>query len=118
MVFLLGFLVNSVFRVCVRRVPTDDRDTRKTLISTCANFIHQKDAYIAKKVVEALIINPGGAPVYTVHDNFITTVLYARYVPKIYTGVFVNLGAPLQIINDFIHINLICPSLQLDSPED
>lgn len=100
------------------RIPTDERNSRKTLVSTCANFIHQKDAYIAMKVVEALIRIPGGAPVYTVHDNFITTVLYARDVPKIYTGVLLNMGAPLKIINEFIHINLICQSLQLDSPED
>jgi len=33
------------------RVPTDERDTRKTKLSTCVNFIHQRDAYIAMNVV-------------------------------------------------------------------
>jgi len=42
------------------RVPTYNRDSRKTITSTCANFIHQKDAYIAKKVVEAFHSYTGG----------------------------------------------------------
>jgi DNA-directed RNA polymerase len=96
------------------RVPTYNRDSRKTLISTCADFIHQKDAYIAKKVVDGFLSYTGGAPVYTVHDNFITTVLYARYIPNIYTGVFATLGSPLQIINKFLYINVLSQAIQLD----
>lgn len=90
------------------RVPTSVRDRRKTHVSTCANFIHQKDALIAMKVVEELACR-SGAPVYTVHDNFITTAPYARQVPDIYTGVYVEMGAPLRVINDFLNINLIRP---------
>ena len=90
------------------RVPTTARDRRKTKVSTCANFIHQKDAFIAMKVVGELLLKKG-VPVYTVHDNFITTVLYARMVPEIYTGVFVNMGAPLRLINHFLNMNLILP---------
>ncbi|YP_005090363.1 DNA-dependent RNA polymerase (mitochondrion) [Phoenix dactylifera] len=104
------------------RVPTPDRDSRKTKVATCVNFIHQKDAYIAMKVVEELLLIQG-APVYTVHDNFITTALYARMVPEIYTGVFVNMGAPLRFINQFINRNLILPDFPFymdlsDSPEE
>ena len=36
------------------RVPTLNRDKSKSQVSTCVNFIHQKDAYIAMKVVEHL----------------------------------------------------------------
>lgn len=90
------------------RVPTSDRDRRKTHAATCANFIHQKDAFIAMKVVEELLLR-SGAPVYTVHENFITTAHYARQVPDIYTGVFVNIGAPLRVINEFLNMNLISP---------
>lgn len=36
-------------------IPTMKRDKRKTQTATCANFIHQKDAYIAMKVVESLL---------------------------------------------------------------
>jgi DNA-directed RNA polymerase len=76
------------------RVPTNDRDTRKTGIATCVNFIHQKDAFIAMKVVERLsAIN---ALVYTVHDNFITTPDSAAKVPPIYTKVFMEMDAPLR----------------------
>lgn len=88
-------------------IPTVKRDRRKTQSSTCANFIHQKDAYIAMKVVESLLSQR--AAIYTVHDNFITTPPYVKVVPDIYTKVFINMGHPLQIINDFIQINLILP---------
>lgn len=83
------------------------RDRRKTQSSTCANFIHQKDAYIAMKVVESLLSQR--AAIYTVHDNFITTPPFVKVVPDIYTKVFINMGPPLKIINDFLKINLINP---------
>ncbi|XP_019435869.1 PREDICTED: uncharacterized protein LOC109342314 [Lupinus angustifolius] len=88
-------------------VPTTKRDKRKTQSSACANFIHQKDAYIALKVVESLLRE--GAPIYTVHDNFITTASYARIVPDIYTNVFIQMGHPINFINDLININIIIP---------
>ena len=102
-------------RVCKKRrrvtlrVPTQDRDKRKTQVSTCVNFIHQKDAFIAMKVVELLALKK--APVYTVHDNFITTSVFAAGVPPIYTKVFMDLGPPLRIINEFIKKNLILPTI-------
>lgn len=75
------------------RVPTTKRNKRKSQISACANFLHQKDAFIAIQVVESLLKK--GAPIYTtVHENFITTVPYVRMVPEIYTSVFVNMGHP------------------------
>jgi hypothetical protein len=49
-----------------------------------------------KSVVEALMRIHEDAPVYTVHENFITSVLYARDVLSIYTKVFLNMGAPLK----------------------
>lgn len=88
-------------------VPTMIRDKRKTQAAACANFIHQKDAYIAMKVVESLLKK--GAPIYTVHDNFLTTPTYVRMLPDIYTDVIAKMGHPLQIINEFIRMNLINP---------
>ena len=86
-------------------VPTSERDRRKAQVATCVNFIHQKDAYIAMKVVDKLALR--GVPVYTVHDNFITTPLSATSVPNIYTQVFMEMGPPLRIINYFLNINLL-----------
>lgn len=103
-------------RVCKKRrrvtlrVPTLDRDKRKTQVSTCVNFIHQKDAFIAMKVVEQFTFKMK-APVYTVHENFITTSVYAAGVPKIHTKVFMDMGPPLRIINEFIKENLIRPTI-------
>jgi hypothetical protein len=85
-------------------MPTKKRDKRKTQLAACANFIHQKDAYIAMEVVNSLLRE--GAPV---HDNFITTPPYVRIVPDVYTKVFINMGPPLRIINEYIRQNLIIP---------
>lgn len=55
-------------------------------MSTFVNFIHQKDALIysiAIQVVEEVLLK--GAPVYTVHEHFITTAPYARKIPDIYS---------------------------------
>lgn len=56
------------------RVPIDQRDHRKTETATFANFVHHADSCIATSVVELLKLI--GAPLYTVHDNFITTPHY------------------------------------------
>ncbi|XP_060200350.1 probable DNA-directed RNA polymerase [Lycium barbarum] len=87
------------------RVHTDNRDRRKTEVSTFVNFIHQKDAYIAMLVVEKMLIE--GGPIYTVHDNFLTTPHYSRKLPSLYADAILELGPPLAIINDMIYANLI-----------
>ncbi|KAJ8566025.1 hypothetical protein K7X08_008601 [Anisodus acutangulus] len=87
------------------RVNTDNRDLRKTEVSTFVNFIHQKDAYIAILVVEKVLIE--GGPIYTVHDNFITTPHYSRKLPSLYGDAILALGPPLAIINDMIYANLV-----------
>lgn len=92
------------------RVATDKRDRRKSEVSTFVNFIHQKDAYIAMKVIE--ILQSLNAEVYTVHDNFITTASYCHLIPKIYRKVICDMGPPLLIINEFLFINLIKPVLK------
>lgn len=86
-----------------------DRDKRKTQVSTCVNFIHQKDAYIAMKVVDTFTKKNQNLsiPIYTVHDNFITTSIYTKLLPECYTSVFSEMGPPLRIINEFIQLNLI-----------
>lgn len=90
------------------RVSSSKRDRRKTEISTFVNFIHQKDASIAMSVVEKML-HTYGAPIYTVHDNFITTVQYSNYIPLIYSNVIRDMGPPLSIINEFIYMNVIKP---------
>ncbi|GER45650.1 DNA-directed RNA polymerase [Striga asiatica] len=49
------------------------------------------------------------APIYTVHDNFITPYLSTRKIPRIYSNVFSRLGAPLSI-NKLINMNIIEPT--------
>lgn len=84
------------------RVSSSKRDRRKTEISTFVNFIHQRDAHIAMSVVEDMLFI--GAPIYTVHDNFITTAQYSHYVPIIYSGVIRKMGPPLSILNEFSRV--------------
>jgi DNA-directed RNA polymerase len=92
------------------RIPTLNRDRRKTEVATFANFIHQKDAFIAMNVVINLITY-AYAPIYTVHDNFITTASYCELIPIIYIYVFKELKSPLELINILIDLNLIRPVL-------
>lgn len=102
-------------RKATLRIPSQERDMRKTQAATCANFIHQKDAYISMKVIQAILKRK--ADIYTVHDNFITTARYVKVVPQIYTEAFLEMGFPLKIINHFINQNLIIPEkgvLQID----
>jgi hypothetical protein len=89
------------------RVLSEKRDSKKTAISTFVNFIHQRDAHIAMSVVDQMLEK--GAPIYTVHDNFLTTTEYCHFLPEIYSNVFRQMGPPLSIINEFIYMNLIQP---------
>lgn len=89
------------------RVSSSKRDRRKTEISTFVNFIHQRDANLAMSVVKN-ILNID-APIYTVHDNFITTVKYSDLIPSFYCGAIRDMGPPLSIINEFIYLNVIKP---------
>lgn len=80
------------------RVSSEKRDRKKTEISTLLNFIYQinkKDAHIAMSVVDGMRLLKD-APIYTVHDNFITTAEYSYIIPKIYYGVFRNMGLHFQ----------------------
>ncbi|KAL2930262.1 putative DNA-directed RNA polymerase [Bienertia sinuspersici] len=62
------------------RVPSKvKRDRTKTKISTFVNFIHQKDAYITMCVVKKIMDRR--APIYTVHDNFITNSHNCKEIP-------------------------------------
>jgi DNA-directed RNA polymerase len=86
------------------RIPTEDRDQRKTRSATFANFIHQKDAQIAMLMIFNMITI--GAPVYTVHDNFITTAPYAMRIPNLYIY-NIKENDPLLIINNYLIRNLL-----------
>lgn len=87
------------------RVASDTRDSRKTEISTFVNFIHQKDAYIAMAVVDAMLYYK--APIYTVHDNFITNSSHSKKLANLYNHAMLTLKEPLKIINTFIYLNLV-----------
>lgn len=107
--------LNKRCRQVTLRIPTENRDRRKTEIATFVNFIHQKDAQIAMGVVESML-NTKAAPMYTVHDNFITTSSHSDFLPKCYSKVVGNLGAPLIIINEFIYMNVIKHILVREQP--
>lgn len=91
------------------RVSTDKRDSKKTEVSTFVNFIHQKDAFMAMKVVEAMLYLK--APVYTVHDNFLTLPYFCQKVADIYSKSVISMGPPLLIINQFLYHNVIKPHI-------
>lgn len=92
------------------RVSSSKRDRRKTEISTFVNFIHQKDASIAMSVIEDMFTQ--NAPIYTVHDNFLTTGQYSENISTYYSKAIHKMGPPLLIINEFIYMNVIKPILK------
>lgn len=87
------------------RVPTDRRNRTKTLTSTFANFIHQKDANIAMHVVHYTLNDD--TPIYTVHDNFLTNSTNCRNMKKYYLCAFHELTPPLSLISLFMAENLL-----------
>ena len=110
------------------RVPTGKRNTRKSASATFANFIHQKDGLIALNFIHLMMNikkNPGlqnldfsKAPIYTVHDNFVTTPLYAKFLPYFYRRAVRLLGHPITIINKLIYDNIIAASPTEGAPTE
>lgn len=81
-------------RKATLKLPTPAHDSRKTYTATCVNFIHQRDAYIAMKVVEE--VTRRQISVYTVHNNFITPATHTEMMPNIYTNVIKKMGPNYQ----------------------
>jgi len=94
------------------RVSSSKRDSRKTEIATFVNFIHQRDACVAMRVVDEMLEK--NAPIYTVHDNFLTTSQYSHTITSFYSKAFFEMGPPLSIINEFIYMNAIQPILKMN----
>jgi len=91
---------------------TPIKDPRKSMISTFANFIHQKDALIVmlrviKCIREAEEKTRVHIPIYTIHDNFLTTIEHANKLPPFYRTAMQELGHPLVLINKFLYDNIL-----------
>ncbi|XP_070045570.1 probable DNA-directed RNA polymerase [Nicotiana tomentosiformis] len=87
------------------RVPTNKRDRKKTTTAITANFVHQKDANIAFYMIRN--VKSRGIPIYTVHDNFITTPDFAPLMAGFYIDIFEKGPHPMEYINAFIRKNLM-----------
>jgi len=110
------------------RLPTEKRNTRKSASSTFANFIHQKDGLTAINFIlmmmnfknnpdlQNLKLDLSRAPIYTVHDNFITTPLYANYLPYLYRRAIRLMGHPLTMVNKLVFDNIIAAIPTEDAP--
>jgi len=85
-------------------LPTTSRNALKSMRSSFANLIHQFDASIAYSVIKYCMADD--IPVYTVHDNFITNVLFASKMPPFYISAFLSQQDPLSIINSLLFDNL------------
>lgn len=85
------------------RIPKQDRDRRKTNSAVFANFIHQMDANIALLMI--MDMKENNIPIYTVHDNFITSGYNSILLPDLYLHNIMKLD-PLSYINSFILLNL------------
>lgn len=92
---------NKKRRQVTLRIPTHERDRKKTTAAIFANSIHQKDANIAFYMINNAINE--GIPIYTVHDDFITTAHFAMEV----AGYCIDLFARMEYINSFLLRNLL-----------
>jgi DNA-directed RNA polymerase len=67
---------------------TDIKDHPKSKISTFANFIHQRDALLVMRVIDYIRDeerhNSIHIPIYTIHDNFLTTIERVDKLPAYY----------------------------------
>lgn len=87
------------------RIPSEERDSKKTATATFANFIHQNDAYIAMEFIKEM--DERNIPIYTVHDNFITSGININLLGKIYINILCKTyQSPIAIVNFFITRNL------------
>lgn len=78
----------------------------KSKKATFANLIHQKDATIASLLIKNC--DSLNIPIYTVHDNFLTTATHAYQIPALYARAFVEgLPGPLFIVNKMLYENII-----------
>ena len=86
-------------------LPTNERNKMKSKKATFANLIHQKDATIASLIIQNC--DSLNIPVYTVHDNFLTTATHYQ-IPALYARAFVEgLPGPLFIVNKMLYSNII-----------
>ncbi|KAH6555185.1 hypothetical protein KP509_1Z196000 [Ceratopteris richardii] len=91
-------------------VLTKKANAMKSKCATLANFIHQKDALIAINTISHIMKNYPQAPLYTVHDCFVSNYAMAEKLADIYKETFFfSLGHPLSCINMFLFKNLIAP---------
>ena len=74
---------------------TDTRAVRRESAQALpANVVHSLDAYIAQRVFSKFYERFPGAPIYTVHDCFMTSSLFANFIPEMYIEAFQELGVP------------------------
>lgn len=52
-------------------------------------------------------------PIYTIHDNFLTTIEHVGKLPAYYRKAFQQFGHPLLLINKFIYDNIIGRAITL-----
>ncbi|KAH6555215.1 hypothetical protein KP509_1Z273100 [Ceratopteris richardii] len=78
-------------------VLTKKANAMKSKCATLANFIHQKDALIAINTISHIMKNYPQAPLYTVHDCFVSNYAMAEKLADIYKETFFfSLGHPLS----------------------
>ncbi|KAK8488086.1 hypothetical protein V6N11_019756 [Hibiscus sabdariffa] len=90
---------------------------RQQSLPSFVNFIHQRDAHIAMNVIEEM--HKINGPIYTVHDNFITTPDFADRILGVKTVALILNRLNLKISHTTIldpHPGLVIASLHFQEP--
>jgi DNA-directed RNA polymerase len=96
------------------RIRTEERNPRKAAAAITANAIHALNAFVCLTVVKLFKELFPEAPIYTIHDCFVTSPLYVDSIGPLYIKAFLRLGSPIAIINQILLQN-IAPTDALNS---
>nr|QKQ14700.1 DNA-dependent RNA polymerase [Zygnema circumcarinatum] len=104
-VYVYDYREKQKKRVSLRR-STEQRDSRQSGQAITANLIHSLDAFVAQNGIGMFARAYPKAPLYSIHDCFITSPLHVECLPRFYNQSMLKLGNPIALLNRFVSSNL------------
>ena len=95
---------------------SSERDPVQSGRAVTANCIESFDALTAQMVISFFFADSEreGVPLYTVHDCFVTSALFANVLPSLYIDSLLKLGSPIECINSYVKRNFFPNEVNFD----